>query len=254
MLENRPKKRLGQHFLKDNNIAKKIVNALPENGFDVIEIGPGRGVLTEFLYDKYGDRLHLVEIDKDLVVFLKNKYPELKKNISNIDFLRIDQRFFTGKKNIIGNFPYNISSQIFFKILEYREYVPVIVCMIQKEVAQRIVSKPGNKTYGILSVLLQAFYNVEYLFSVPPGVFYPPPKVTSSVIKLSYKNEEPSVDFNKFVNVVKTAFNQRRKMLRNSLNIEPTAKQEKLKQFLHLRPEQLSVQDFISLTNQLSEN
>jgi len=248
-----PKKSLGQHFLVDKNIANKIVNSLTDKtARNVIEVGPGRGVLTEILYEKYKEKLFPIEIDTELFNQLSNKFPVLKNNIFNVDFLKFDiLKEFTEQTSVIGNFPYNISNRIFFKILESKQIIPEVVCMIQKEVAERINSKSGNKVYGILSVLLRAFYNIEYLFTVNETVFDPPPKIKSAVIRLSRKDDF-SIDCNEkdFFIIVKTAFNQRRKMLRNSLksllqdkNIE--------NEILTKRPEQLSVKEFVYLTNLL---
>jgi len=245
----KPKKNLGQHFLTDQNIARKIVDCLGSNVPDVLEIGPGMGVLTQYLLQRSEINLRVVEIDDESVAYLQQNFPQLKY-IWNEDFLKSDiSGRFDGSFNIIGNFPYNISSQIFFKVLEYRDRVPEVVGMIQKEVAERIASKHGNKTYGILSVLLQAFYEIEYKFTVSEHVFVPPPKVKSTVIRL-VRNDVVSLPCSEdlFVKVVKAAFNQRRKMLRNSLS----GLCEKLpEQFAEKRPEQLSVSDFVELTTQI---
>ena len=219
-MQVRPKKSLGQHFLKDLNIAEQIVDALEISaGNAVLEIGPGTGVLTQFLTKKENVSLYLSEIDRDSIAYLKIHYPLLKEKILEGDFLEMDMsKKFTGNVDIIGNFPYNISSQIFFKVLDHKDQVKQVVCMLQKEVAERIASKHGNKTYGILSVLLQAFYDIEFLFKVPPGVFFPPPKVMSAVIRLKRNNKtELGCDEVLFRKVVKQGFNNRRKTLRNSL-------------------------------------
>jgi len=246
----RPKKHLGQHFLTDPSIAGRIVNALQvQAGDTVLEIGPGTGVLTEPLLKK-DIKLIPVEIDHESVIHLKHAWPELTDRILEMDFLKMDIRDqLQGPFHIIGNLPYNISSQIFFRILEYRQQVPSAVCMIQQEVAQRIASPPGSRSYGILSVLLQSYYKVESLFSVKPGSFFPPPKVTSGVIRLT-RNQTLSLpcDEKLFLRVVKTTFNQRRKMIRNSiksilLNLEGDF------ELLSRRPEQLGVQEFVELTN-----
>lgn len=242
----RPKKNLGQHFLTDQNIARKIVESLGSETNQVLEIGPGTGVLTKYLLKRTEIDLHVVEIDRESVEYLRNNFPELK-NILSEDFLKTDiEKGFEGDFSVIGNFPYNISSQIFFKILKVRKRVPEVVGMVQKEVAERIASKHGNKTYGILSVLLQTFYNIEYLFTVPEHVFLPPPKVKSAVIRLKRNNiASLPCDEKLFTEIVKTAFNQRRKMLRNSLKnygVELSGK------YAEERPEQLSVEDFINLT------
>lgn len=249
----RAKKNLGQHFLKDLNIAKKIVDNLKaEESKEVLEIGPGMGILTRFLLNRTDFNLYVIEIDKESVYFLKNNFPNLK-NIIHDDFLKFHpEKITTGNFSIIGNFPYNISSQIFFRILEYEQQVEEVVCMLQKEVAERICSKHGNKTYGILSVLLQAYYDIEYLFTVPENVFLPPPKVKSAVVRLK-RNQKEYLSLNKkfFFKVVKTAFNQRRKMLRNSLkNIASTIPEE----FENLRPEQLSFDQFILLTGYIENH
>jgi 16S rRNA (adenine1518-N6/adenine1519-N6)-dimethyltransferase len=183
----RPKKSLGQHFLHDLNIAQRIVASLKENSSQhrVLEIGPGMGVLTQFLIKNNEIDLKVIEIDRDSVAYLKSNFPALRERIIEGDVLKLNMsEFFSGKFSVIGNFPYNISSQIFFKVLEHRDQVGEVVCMLQKEVADRIAEGPGSKTYGILSVLLQAYYNIQYLFKVPPGVFTPPPKVMSAVIRL----------------------------------------------------------------------
>ena len=246
----RPKKKLGQHFLTDPSIAGRIVDSLPfQSGDTVLEIGPGTGVLTGLLLQK-DIRLLPVEIDHESVVHLKQQWPELNDRIIEMDFLKMQMNeHLEGSFHIIGNFPYNISSQIFFRILELRQVVPQVVCMVQQEVAKRIASPPGSKTYGILSVLLQAYYQVTYLFSVKAGSFFPPPKVTSGVIRLS-RNQISSLpcDEKLFFSVVKTTFNQRRKMIRNSiksilLNLDDDF------DLLSKRPEQLGVSEFIELTN-----
>jgi len=250
----RPKKKLGQHFLADNNIAAKIVRAMDAGNADyVLEVGPGTGVLTLFLLEQYSDIAFFIDVDHESIQFLKEKYPSHTEKFIYDDFLSLDlTKHFPGKIAVVGNFPYNISSQIFFKLLEYRNEITEIVCMVQKEVAQRITEPPGNKTYGILSVLLQAYFDIKYLFTVNPGVFRPPPKVKSGVIRL-LRNNVNQLECNEelFFKVVKTAFNQRRKVLRNSLkNILPEdmATQEKI--FSH-RPEQLTVQQFVEITSML---
>lgn len=246
----RPKKHLGQHFLTDLSIAGRIVNALnTDSGDIVIEIGPGTGVLTGPLLEK-DIQLLPVEIDSESVVHLKQKWPVLEDLIIEKDFLKMNiDDHITGPFHVIGNFPYNISSQIFFRVLEYRQRVPSVVCMIQKEVANRIASPPGSKKYGILSVLLQAYFDIENLFTVKPGSFFPPPKVTSGVIRLS-RNKTVTLpcDEKLFFKVIKTTFNQRRKMIRNSiksilLNLDSDF------ELLSKRPEQLGVPEFIELTN-----
>lgn len=251
MRQVKPKKRLGQHFLKDKNIAVKIVNSIDKNSAGkVLEIGPGTGMLTRLLIETFGCNLFLVEIDRESVEFLKNEFPEFSERIFWADFLEFDiDAHFSEPLTITGNLPYNISSQIFFRILENRNMVNQMVCMIQKEVAERIISPPGNKNYGILSVFLQAFYNISYLFTVSPKVFYPPPKVNSSVISLK-RNSTGQLKCNEklFFSIVKSAFNQRRKVMRNSLRsfLLPLALEHPL---LGKRPEQLGVDDFVTLTN-----
>ena len=248
----RPKKSLGQHFLHDLNVAQRIVAALKHipTTNKVLEIGPGMGVLTQFLLKNKEIDLNVIEIDRDSVAYLKANYPALQGRIIEGDFLAQELSQILGSKfSIIGNFPYNISSQIFFKVLEQRDRVDQVVCMLQKEVADRIASPPGSKTYGILSVLLQAYYNIQYLFKVPPGVFTPPPKVMSAVIRLE-RNEVNALPCNEalFVAVVKQAFNTRRKTLRNALKNLNLAAEISALPLLDKRAEQLSVEDFTNLT------
>ena len=263
----RPKKFLGQHFLTDLSIASRIadtVDACP--GLPILEVGPGMGVMTQFLVRK-SRQVKVVEIDSESVEYLRRTYPELEDSIIEDDFLKMHlERTFSGAPFVLtGNYPYNISSQIFFKMLDYKELIPCCTGMIQKEVAERMAAVPGNKTYGILSVLIQAWYNVEYLFTVEPGVFNPPPKVRSAVIRLT-RNETTSLgcDEKLFKKLVKTTFNQRRKTLRN--NIRPLLsllerESQGKPDFTALladpimmkRPEQLSVEDFIGLTLRLQE-
>ncbi|MCY1722402.1 16S rRNA (adenine(1518)-N(6)/adenine(1519)-N(6))-dimethyltransferase RsmA [Prolixibacteraceae bacterium Z1-6] len=242
----RPKKKLGQHFLTDQNIAKKIVDSLGADVPDVLEIGPGMGVLTNYLLERPELNVHVVEIDRESVEYLQQHFSKLQ-NIWSEDFLKSDiSTKFDGKFSVIGNFPYNISSQIFFKVLKMRNQVPEVVGMVQKEVAERIASKHGNKTYGILSVLLQAFFDIEYLFTVSESVFNPPPKVKSAVIRLKRNSlQELPCSEELFVKVVKAAFNQRRKMLRNSLKEYCAHLPE---EYAEKRPEQLSVDAFVDLT------
>lgn len=249
----RPKKYLGQHFLTDRNIAHRIVDALPFHpDRAVVEIGPGTGVLTGFLIGKKHD-LWLIEIDSESVVHLHQHFPVLAGRILEMDFLKIDPHRWTQPLSIIGNFPYNISSQIFFKILESRQHVLSVVCMIQKEVADRLAAPPGSKTYGILSVLLQAWYDIEYLFKVPPGVFHPPPAVMSAVIRLT-RNNRQSLPCNEqsFVRVVKQAFNTRRKTLRNCLKSLPFLPGTLEQPLFDQRAEQLGVDEFVWITQQLA--
>lgn len=250
------KKHLGQHFLNDTNIAKKIVDALLEkdNQTPIIEIGPGTGVLTQYLINDVTNFFAL-DVDKDSIAYLKTTYHFKQEKIIEGDFLQIDLQKLAGKKfNVIGNFPYNISSQIMFKVLEHKQDVNIVVGMFQKEVAERMAEKPGTKTYGILSVLLQAFYDIEYLFTVGPEVFTPPPKVKSAVIRL-IRNERKvlSCDEKLFFRVVKTCFNQRRKMIRNS--VQPLLGNRDLTHpYFEKRPEQLSVEQFIELTDFVERN
>jgi len=253
----RAKKHLGQHFLKDEEIAKKIADSLTEKNYEnVLEIGPGMGVLTKYLLQKKFTTT-VIEIDSESVDYLKATYLNLTDKIISKDFLKINLTDYFGESQvaIIGNFPYNISTQIVFKTLENRQQIPEFSGMFQKEVAQRIASKPGSKVYGILSVLTQAFYNVEYLFTVPPNVFNPPPKVDSGVIRfIRKKNYTLPVDEKLFYKVVKLSFNQRRKTLRNSLksfNLSDELKQDVI---FALRPEQLSVKQFIELTAKIEQN
>ena len=293
MFSVKPKKSLGQHFLADKNIAAKITGALTCKGYDqVIEIGPGTGVLTEFLLENKNFKTRLIEIDRESADFLRRRFPGIADNIAEKDFLQYPvDREYSDPLAVIGNFPYNISSQIFFKILENKHLVKEVVCMIQKEVAERIASPPGSKVYGILSVLIQAFYETEFLFSVGPQVFIPPPRVKSGVIRLT-RRPVFRLDCNEklFLMVVKTAFNQRRKMLRNSLRSFLTTKhrvkdegdkfmqarsgkpliissgraekssmksdQSKylIDKLLSNRPEQLSVDDFTDLTNYIESS
>jgi 16S rRNA (adenine1518-N6/adenine1519-N6)-dimethyltransferase len=247
------KKYLGQHFLQDKNIARKIVGALGKNSRTIVEIGPGTGVLTDFLLQIQDLDLYLVEVDPDLAHHLRHAYPSLQDRIITADFLKLVlTRLYHGPVAIIGNFPYNISSQIFFRVLEYRQQVHEVVGMLQKEVAERLVAKPGSKAYGILSVLLQAFYNLEYLFTVGPQVFLPPPKVQSAVIRLQRNSTlRLGVDEKLFFKVVKTGFQQRRKTLRNALKpLLPEKKSMPL--LLTQRAEQLTVADFVALTKYIA--
>ncbi|APY08254.1 16S rRNA (adenine(1518)-N(6)/adenine(1519)-N(6))-dimethyltransferase [Winogradskyella sp. J14-2] len=245
------KKHLGQHFLKDENIAKKIADTLTLRGYkDVLEIGPGMGVLTKYLLKKE-TKTHVIEIDTESVEYLKSNYLNLSDRIYEKDFLKYDltEVFKEQPFAIIGNFPYNISSQIVFKTLEMRHQIPEFSGMFQKEVAQRICSKEGSKIYGILSVLTQAFYDAEYLFTVPPSVFNPPPKVDSGVLLLKRKeNFTLPCDEALFFKVVKTGFQQRRKTLRNSLKTFNLSDNLKANTIFGQRPEQLSVLQFIELT------
>ncbi len=292
-MEVRAKKALGQHFLTDERIAQNIVAALlcdwneakpapagrPTPGLEVmaaggsgascspvLEVGPGMGVLTKYLMEREDIDLKLVEIDGESVEYLLTHFPGMQGRLLQADFLTLPlERIFPERLSVIGNFPYNISSQIFFKILDNRERIPEIVCMIQKEVAERIAEKPGSKTYGILSVLLQAWYDIEYLFGVGPGCFSPPPKVDSAVIRLTRNGRtDLGCDGRLFAAIVKTAFGQRRKMMRNPLKPFISAKADRegwndgeraafaASPVFERRPETLSVEDFINLTNLLS--
>ena len=256
----RPKKNLGQHFLTDLNIAKAIadtVDACP--GLPVLEVGPGMGVLTQFLMPK-GRELKVVEIDKESVAYLNENYPELRQSIVGEDFLRMDlNSLFNGRKFVLtGNYPYDISSQIFFKMLDNKELIPCCTGMIQREVALRMASAPGSKAYGILSVLLQAWYDVEYLFTVDENVFNPPPKVKSAVIRMTRNGvDDLGCDWALFRKVVKTVFNQRRKMLRSSL--KPLFQGDLpgddffVQDIMAKRPEQLAISQFVELTNMVGQ-
>ena len=248
------KKHLGQHFLKDLNIAQKIANTLSlANYKKVVEIGAGMGVLTQFLLKK-DTEVYVVEIDKESVAYLEAHYPELRGKIIADDFLKYDIAGFLREPfAIIGNFPYNISTQIVFKLLELRDYVPEFSGMFQKEVAERICEREGSKTYGILSVLVQAFYEATYLFTVSEGVFNPPPKVKSGVLRLVRKPDyHLDCDEALFFTIVKTAFNQRRKTLRNSLKSLLTNESLKKNSIFDKRPEQLPWQDFVFITKEIS--
>lgn len=251
--EPRPKKSLGQHFLTDESIAVDIADALlvTSTHQPIIEIGPGTGALTHWLLSKYASQTHLIEVDHSLIPLLEKQFPALKDRIIHADFLKVSikELFPETPISIIGNFPYNISSQIFFKVLEQRKQVQQVVCMLQKEVAKRIAAPPGSKTYGILSVLLQAHYDIEYLFDVPPEVFNPPPKVYSGVIRLQ-RNNVTQLDCNEetFIKIVKESFQKRRKTLRNALAHRGLSDKLKKWELLDKRAEQLSVNDFIALT------
>lgn len=253
----KPKKFLGQHFLKDLKVAKDIADTIDTcPSLPVLEVGPGMGVLTQFLLPK--ERLvKVVEVDYESVAYLREAYPQLEENIIEDDFLKMNlQRLFDGNPFVLtGNYPYNISSQIFFKMLDNKELIPCCTGMIQKEVAERIAAGPGSKTYSILSVLIQAWYRVEYLFTVSEHVFNPPPKVKSAVIRMT-RNEVQNLGCNEtlFKQVVKTTFNQRRKTLRNS--IKPLLGKDcplTDDPLFNRRPEQLSVQEFIELTNRVEQ-
>ncbi len=271
----RPKKHLGQHFLRDENIAQKIVSYLNPEYPLVLEIGPGMGVLTKYIIEDPRFDARFMEVDRESVAYLKATFPVIADQVILADFLAYDLDNFppapgslTGESGIsshllpkftvIGNFPYNISSQILFKALENRDRIPEVIGMFQKEVAERIASPPGNKTYGIISVLLQAFYDIEYLFTVNESVFSPPPKVKSAVIRLRRnKTDKLACDESFFIRLVKMAFNQRRKTLRNAIrpllpaSLAPTGS-DTLTRYLDLRAERLSVDDFVKLALEIS--
>ncbi|MDR2293478.1 MAG: 16S rRNA (adenine(1518)-N(6)/adenine(1519)-N(6))-dimethyltransferase RsmA [Prevotellaceae bacterium] len=250
MIYVRPKKSLGQHFLHDKQIAEHIAKSIDNNTKSLLEIGAGTGILTEFLLEKNID-FKAIEIDKESVAFLRNTFPDIKHKLIEGDFLKLNVHdIFNKPFSVIGNLPYNISSQIFFKILDEKNYIPEAVCMIQKEVAERIAEKPGSKKYGILSVLVQAFYDVEYLFTVHENAFTPPPKVKSAVIRLNRNAvQHLNCDETLFKKTVKATFNQRRKTIRNSLKLIIGNRTIPENRFLSLRPEMLSVSDFAELTN-----
>jgi len=253
-MEVRAKKALGQHFLTDLTIARNIVGALTVSDVrDVLEIGPGMGVLTQYLLLREDIDPRMIEIDEESVNYLLTHFQGIQGKLMEEDYLRLNMRkIFPGNYRVIGNFPYNISSQIFFKILDDKDLVPEVVCMIQKEVAERLAEKPGSKTYGILSVLLQAWYDIEYLFTVGSGAFAPPPKVQSAVIRLRRNSRtQLGCDEKMFRQVVKTAFNQRRKTLRNALKPLIAEGTDTSLEIFDLRAERLSVEDFVSLTNML---
>ena len=261
MKQVRPKKNLGQHFLTDLSIAKRIadtVDACPD--LPVLEVGPGMGVMTQYLVEKPRP-FKVVEIDRESVAYLNENFPKLRENILGEDFLRMDLReVFGGQQFVLtGNYPYDISSQIFFKMLDNRDLIPCCTGMIQHEVAVRMASQPGNKQYGILSVLIQAWYHVEYLFTVEPTVFNPPPKVMSAVIRMTRNDvQHLGCDEQLFKRVVKTVFNQRRKMLRVSLRQifdgqHPASDGFFQNDIMTRRPEQLSIPQFVELTNMVAE-
>lgn len=253
----RPKKHLGQHFLVDQNIAVKIVEQLrlPEGVREVLEVGPGMGVLTQYLLRNEHYQITIIDIDPESIGYLRQHFPTLQDRIIQADFLQINLgRLFAGKFAVIGNFPYNISSQIFFKVLEQRRQVVEVVGMIQKEVAERIASGPGTKVYGILSVLLQAFYDIEYKFTVSEHVFHPKPKVLSAVVRLTRNHSEQlDCDEKLFFAVVKQAFNTRRKTLRNALRSYNLPLEVTAHAYFDQRAEQLSVEDFVILTRMVQE-
>lgn len=253
----RAKKHLGQHFLHDKRVAERIVESLPIEAYkdDLLEIGPGTGVLTDFILKKKSEGFFGLDLDEESIAYLKQHYPSNETNFIYCDFLQYDIDTITKKNfNVIGNFPYNISTQIMFRVLEYRNRIEYVVGMFQKEVAKRIAEKPGSKEYGILSVLLQAYFDVKYLFSVSPGVFNPPPKVTSGVIILK-RNSVSKLDCNEelFFKVVKTAFNQRRKTLRNALR-EMLNDAIISNSIYDKRAEQLGVKEFILITQEIEKS
>ena len=262
MKQVRPKKNLGQHFLTDLSIAKRIADTVdtPYSELPVLEVGPGMGVMTQYLVEKPRP-FKVVEIDRESVAYLNEHFPQLRENILGEDFLRMDlQKVFDGQQFVLtGNYPYDISSQIFFKMLDNKDLIPCCTGMIQREVALRIASEPGTKAYGILSVLIQAWYDVEYLFTVEPDVFNPPPKVQSAVIRMTRnKVAHLDCDENLFKRVVKTVFNQRRKMLRvslrqlfNSANPAPDGFFDH--EIMTKRPEQLTIAQFVDLTNMVEK-
>lgn len=254
MIPVRAKKNLGQHFLKEEEIADRIAATLDDfSSLPVLEVGPGTGMLTRFLLRRVKD-LTVVEIDRESIDYLRVHFPELQGRIIQQDFLKMDlSGYFSDEFCVIGNYPYNISSQIFFKVIDHKELIPCCSGMIQKEVAERMVASPGNKSYGILSVLLQAWYDVEYLFTVNEQAFIPPPKVKSAVVRLT-RNKRKRLNCNEklFKTVVKTSFNQRRKMLRNSIkSLLPDESPMPDDPMLTKRPEQLSIEQFVQLTNLL---
>ena len=256
-MQVRPKKALGQHFLTDMSVASQIadtVDAMPQ--LPILEVGPGTGVLTQFLLEKQRT-LKVVEIDRESVAYLQQHFPQLGDNLIDKDFLKMDLReVFDGQPFVLtGNYPYNISSQIFFKMLDYKELIPCCTGMIPKEVAERMAAGPGSKTYGVLSIFMQAWYNVEYLFTVDEHVFNPPPKVKSAVIRLT-RNQSQSLgcDEKLFRRIVKTVFTMRRKMMRNGMKQILGAGHPLLEDPIFTRrPEQLSIQEFVTLTNRVEE-
>lgn len=248
----RPKKSLGQHFLTDSKIASRIADTLDGFGnLPILEVGPGTGMLTQHLFDKT-DNLKVVEVDRDSIAYLNDHFPQLHGNIIEQDFLAMNfKQHWDGQFCVIGNYPYNISSQIFFKVLDNKDMIPCCTGMIQKEVAERMAATHGSKTYGILSVLMQAWYDIEYIFTVNEGAFNPPPKVKSAVIRL-IRNDREKLGCNEalFKSVVKVTFNQRRKMIRNPIKaVLPQGTVLPDYELLTKRPEQLSIEQFVELTN-----
>lgn len=251
----KPKKYFGQHFLKDKDMALRIVQALSRSGMadKIIEIGPGTGILTRYLLEKFGEKLLMIDIDHESIAFLKKKFPEHEKRILQGDFLLMDPLLYEFERIcLIGNFPYNISSQIFFKVLDNRTRIIEVVGMVQKEVGERISSNPGNKSYGILSVLLSAFYDIEYLLTVGPELFHPAPKVQSAVLRLSRnKTDQLACDEKLFVKIVKLGFQNRRKTLRNALKALNLPNIVKDQEILNKRAEQLTVSEYVELTRKI---
>ena len=250
----RPKKHLGQHFLHDENIARKIISYLPDKSINILEIGPGSGMLTKYLLQNNNYNAYFLEIDSESIGYLLNTFPDISDRLINADILDYDLSLIPSPFTMIGNFPYNISSQILFQVIRHRNIIPEVIGMFQKEVAERITSPPGIKKYGILSVYMQAYYHAEYLFTVSETVFYPPPKVKSAVIRFR-RNEVQKLNCNEdlFFKIVKTAFNQRRKTLRNALKTFNMRGTESLPGLLDKRAEQLSVADFVFLTNAMEK-
>ncbi len=254
MTQVRPKKHLGQHFLHDKEIAGRIVTALKGTNYkNILEIGPGMGILTTLLLTRKDQQTWVIDIDEESIIYLQKAFPQLKSRIIHGNFIRFQFKDLLAEKfALIGNLPYNISSQIFFRLLELKDVVPEMVCMVQKEVADRIVSPPGNRTYGKLSVLLGAYFDIEYLFTVKPEAFRPPPKVNSAVIRFTRnQTKKLECDEKTFFRVVKQGFQNRRKTLRNSLKPLNLPVQINEHPFLSLRAEQLSVADFVSLTSKI---
>jgi 16S rRNA (adenine1518-N6/adenine1519-N6)-dimethyltransferase len=250
------KKSYGQHFLNNESIASAIADSLiyTDQYTQVLEVGPGKGMLTKYLLQK-SYQLYAVEADKDMVFYLKKHFPELKDNLIHVDFLKFNPKLIFNEAPfaLIGNFPYNISSQILFWMINYRSQIPEMVGMFQKEVANRVIAKPGSKTYGVISVLIQAYYDGEFLIDVDKSNFSPPPKVQSGVIRLVRKeNQNLDCDENFFKKIVKVAFSQRRKMLRNTMKSFVKGDEMLQEDFFKQRPEQLSVQDYIDLTNRIA--
>ncbi len=258
MQQVKAKKHLGQHFLKDESIAKKIAESMlsQNSSLPLLEIGPGMGVLTKYLFEEKKLDFYALDIDMESVDYLKKNYPNEAHKIIYADFLEVDcNKLFKAEFNLIGNFPYNISSQIMFRVLELRSKVNIVVGMFQKEVAERMAEKPGSKKYGILSVLLQAYFDIEYLFTVNEQVFDPPPKVKSAVVRFT-RNKVEKLNCNEelFFKVVKTAFNQRRKMMRNPLKPFFTGNEFIQHEIFNKRAEQLSVEDFVFITNNVKQD